>query len=236
MMKTQYERVSPLFWKKPGTKYTSSNGTDAIKIVQKRKIDLVITDLKMQGMDGIGVLEEVKKIRPETLVVIITAFASLESAIASIRKGAFDYLVKPFQVDALKLVVRRSLEMKRLTESNTNLLKNMKKKNAELKKRNIELCNMQEKLLEAERLSAITETIVALHHEINNPLTVILGKVQILHDRYCETDVLLGGDLKILENLTLKVAAIIDKLKSVSRPIRTKYIDQVSMLDIKESK
>lgn len=213
----------------------SSNGSNAIKLVKKENFDLVITDLKMQGLDGINVLEKVKKIKPETLVIIITGYASLETAIASIRKGAFDYLVKPFQVEALKLIVNRSIEMKRLAEKNVNLLNELKTKNKQLNQTNRELKKTQKKLLEAERLAAITETIAALHHEIKNPLTAMLAKIQLLVDRYEETDTAYVSELKFLEDLTFKLTSIIDKLKVITRPCSKDYVEKVSMLDIDQS-
>ncbi|MFC1848961.1 response regulator [candidate division CSSED10-310 bacterium] len=212
-----------------------SNGQEALALISTHLFDLVITDLKMQGLDGIEVLEEVKKIQPGTLVIIITGYASLESAIASLRKGAFDYLVKPFQVDVLLLVVQRSIGMKRLTEKNIKLLEDLKRKNEQLAKANKELKQTQKKILEAERLAAISETIAAIHHEINNPLTAMLMKIQLLNDRYLHSEQSLVKDLKLLENLTLKVTSIIEKLNKITKPCSTDYVEEVPMLDIDHS-
>lgn len=215
--------------------FISSNGEEGIRHVEKYNFDLVITDLKMHGMDGIKVLEQVKAISPDTLVIIITGYASLESAVAAIRKGASDYLVKPFQIDVLKLVVKRSVEIKNLTEKNKALLLNLQEKNEELAQKNEELRATQEKLLEAERITAISETIAALHHEVNNPLMAMLGKVQLLRDSMDTSDSRLSNDLEIMEKLTLRVASIIEKMKHLTRPISKKYVEKIAMLDLEES-
>jgi len=214
---------------------TRGDGKSAIRLFKQEKFDLVITDLKMAGLSGIEVLEKVKMLQPEILVIIMTGFASLESAIASIRKGAFDYLVKPFQVDALKLVVKRSMEMKRLAENNVMLLGDLKAKNEELARANIEIKRAQKKLVEAERLGAITETVAALHHEINNPLMAMLVKVQVMEDRIRESDSHIGQDLKLLEELILRVASIIEKLRKITKPCTKDYVEEVHMLDIDQS-
>ncbi|MBN2385335.1 response regulator [bacterium] len=214
---------------------TCHNGPEALQHVRHEDFDLVITDLKMEGMDGINVLERIKMLKPEILVIIMTGYASLDSAIASIRKGAFDYLIKPFQVESLKLLISRSIEMKRLTENNTNLLKELKKKNKLLGQTNKKLKKTQKKLLEAERLTAITETIATIHHEINNPLTAILCKIQLMVDKSKNGTCDLSGDLLFLEDRTLKVAEIIEKLKSISKPCSTEYVDDASMLDLEQS-
>lgn len=212
-----------------------SNGKEAVDLIRGISFDLVITDVKMQGYDGLRVLDEVKKSKPDTLVILMTGYASLESAIAAIRKGAYDYLVKPFQIETLMLVVKRSIDMKRLAENNKRLLDDLRKMNTDLEHANQELRKTQQKVLETERLAAISETIATLHHEINNPLMVMLVKIQLLHDRYHNSNEQLSQDLKTLSDLTLKVASILDKLKSISRPIMRDYLSEIKMLDIDHS-
>jgi two-component system, NtrC family, response regulator PilR len=85
-------------------------------------VDLVITDLKMPGpMDGLGVLDEVKRRRPEVQVLVMTAFATTETAISAMKRGAYDYLTKPFKVDEITVVVDRALERQELVRANAEL-------------------------------------------------------------------------------------------------------------------
>lgn len=94
----------------------------------KGEFDLVITDLKMPGKDGIAVLEAVKKRAPATEVILMTAYATAQTAVAAMRKGAYDYLIKPFEMDELKLKVQQILERKRLARENVDLKRKLRDK------------------------------------------------------------------------------------------------------------
>jgi len=100
---------------------TASNGEEAIKIVREKLPDLIITDLKMPGKSGLELLKEIKGENPSSIVILFTAFATIESAVEAVKCGAFDYLQKPFTADQLKIAVERALTQKRLTEENKNL-------------------------------------------------------------------------------------------------------------------
>src|SRR4051812_8978682 len=93
-------------------------GAEAMEIVQNSDVDLVLTDLKMPGMTGTDLLASIKKVRPDQLVVIFTAFATVQTAVEAIRGGAFDYLPKPFSAEQLEVVVARAVEHRRLREEN----------------------------------------------------------------------------------------------------------------------
>ena len=95
---------------------TAASGEQAIGMLEQKPFDLVITDLRMSGMDGIQVLEKVKEISPDTEVVVMTAYGTIEGAVAAIKGGAYDYLTKPFQPEELTLVARRALERKGLAQ------------------------------------------------------------------------------------------------------------------------
>ena len=102
-----------------------SDGEEAIEQVQKEIFDLVITDLRMPKVDGMEVLRAVKSASPETVVLIITAFATADSAVEAMKQGAYDYLTKPFQVDEVQLIIRNALEKRRLTTENILLKREM---------------------------------------------------------------------------------------------------------------
>ncbi|MDD8031673.1 MAG: sigma-54 dependent transcriptional regulator [Acidobacteriota bacterium] len=106
----------------------SSSGEEALKKFEEQKFDLILLDLLMPGMDGLEVLKEIKKIDPETLVIIITAYASVESALSAIKMGAYDYIQKPFKNDELLMTINRALEHRHLEEENIRLKDELKKK------------------------------------------------------------------------------------------------------------
>lgn len=86
--------------------FTKSN--EALERVRQKRFDVVITDIKMEGLDGLGFMEEVKKISPETEVVVITGFATMDTAKQSYQKGVFDFIAKPFSLSEIQQVVGRA--------------------------------------------------------------------------------------------------------------------------------
>ena len=96
----------------------ASDGEEAISHLQREIFDLVITDLKMPKVGGLEVLKAVKASSPETVVLMITAFSSAESAVEAMKHGAYDYLTKPFQVDEVQLIIRNAMERRRLSTEN----------------------------------------------------------------------------------------------------------------------
>ena len=105
----------------------SSNGEQGLDELSKKSPDLALVDLKMPKMDGIEFLKRAKRVFPNLPVIIMTAYASLESAIEAMRQGAYDYINKPFDMDEILLVISKALEKKRLEEENILLHKELKK-------------------------------------------------------------------------------------------------------------
>jgi len=106
----------------------ASDGNEAMEFLNEQDYDVLITDLKMPGMDGIELIKKSMKICPQTSVIIITAHASVESAIEALRIGAFDYILKPFDFDDLILKVQRLLKHKELALENQALRKEVDEK------------------------------------------------------------------------------------------------------------
>jgi two-component system response regulator PilR (NtrC family) len=102
---------------------SAGEGNGAIKLCKKIKFDLVITDLKMPKVDGIDLLKAIKEISPETMVILITAYASGDTALAAMNEGAYDYLEKNFDVEDLKEIVRDALSKKGIKANDVEFLK-----------------------------------------------------------------------------------------------------------------
>ena len=110
------------------------DGQEAIDALQQSRFDIVITDLRMSGADGLQVLQEAKKSHPDSIVIIMTGYASLDSAIAAIRGGAYDYVRKPFKIDELEIIVHNACEKIFLVRENQRLLHRLQETMAEMKK------------------------------------------------------------------------------------------------------
>ena len=93
------------------------DGEDALQKVQDVPIDLVLSDIRMPKMDGMIFLEKLKKVNPNLTVIILTGYPSVESAVHSMKEGAYDYLVKPINLDELKEKIDRGLERSKLSHS-----------------------------------------------------------------------------------------------------------------------
>ncbi|HSG65018.1 MAG TPA: sigma-54 dependent transcriptional regulator, partial [Gammaproteobacteria bacterium] len=100
---------------------SAENAHEALKLIQARRWDVVLLDIKMSGMDGLELQRRIREIDPELVVIMITAFASVESAVQALKHGAFDYITKPIDPDELSHLVRRALEQRALREENVRL-------------------------------------------------------------------------------------------------------------------
>ncbi len=147
---------------------TSTNdGRDAIEKIKGRNFDLILTDLMMPGADGIEVLKVAKEVDEGVHVIIITGFASLETAMEAIRKGAYDYITKPFKLDEIKIAVQNACEKIRLLRQNQTLIENLKQAYKELdtlKKSREELSVKVEKINQSmdESQERLAENIIGL--------------------------------------------------------------------------
>ncbi len=105
---------------------TAAGGEEGLAILAASSVDVVVTDLTMEGMDGMAVLKSVRQRWPATEVVMITAHATAENAVEAMKQGAHDYVVKPFNVDQLKVILQKALEKKAMREENLTLREALK--------------------------------------------------------------------------------------------------------------
>jgi DNA-binding NtrC family response regulator len=103
-------------------------GEEALERLKEEHFDLVLTDMRLPGIDGLKVLEGVREGAPETAVVVITAYGSISGAVQAMKQGAFDYLSKPFTADAVELVTRKAFEVQRLRAENRALRSQIREK------------------------------------------------------------------------------------------------------------
>ena len=108
--------------------FTADSAENALEIFSTNEISVTLTDIKMSGMDGIELLDHIKAIDDEALVIIMTAYSSVDSAIAALRKGAYDYITKPFVNEDLLQTVRNAIRTKKLFSENRALRRELNKK------------------------------------------------------------------------------------------------------------
>ena len=100
---------------------TAKNGKDALEVVRKRRIDVVLTDLMMPGISGVDVLKAVQQLSPETETVVMTAYGTVEAAVEAMREGAYDFITKPLKRAHVMRVVGKAMERQSLLAENQKL-------------------------------------------------------------------------------------------------------------------
>jgi DNA-binding NtrC family response regulator len=99
----------------------TQSGPNALKLIEEKRFDVVLTDLKMEKVDGMQLLKKCRSLYPDTEVIVITGYATVQSAIQAIKKGAYDYITKPFKLDEVRRVVKEAVEKVRLKQENAQL-------------------------------------------------------------------------------------------------------------------
>ncbi|MFB0565006.1 MAG: sigma-54-dependent transcriptional regulator [Candidatus Aminicenantaceae bacterium] len=127
----------------------------ALELIENNDIDLIVCDIKMPQISGIQILKHVKKKKPDIPVVMITAYASINQAVEALRAGAMDYVVKPFDIDELKITVSHGLEQRKLRQENILLKKELKRKHSlesmiGKSRKMMEVCSLIEKIADTD--------------------------------------------------------------------------------------
>ena len=104
---------------------TSSDGEEACRMIEESSPDIVISDLKMPKIDGLDLLKRIKTTHPDTAVILMTAYGSIENAVSAMREGAFDYITKPIIDNEIKIIIQRVFEQKKILEENKLLKKQL---------------------------------------------------------------------------------------------------------------
>ncbi|KAA3596128.1 MAG: response regulator [Calditrichaeota bacterium] len=186
--------------------FTAVSGEEALKIFEDINFSLVLSDQHMSGMSGIEFLEEVKKISPDTIRIIMTGYVDVANAVQAINKGeVYKYITKPWDIDFLRTTVNRAVEhyeaiaeTKRLQmdlqRANTELefkvkertkeledsLKKLTEINFELDKANNKISESYRALVQSEKLSSLGLMAGTIAHDIKNPLSIISGQAQLV--------------------------------------------------------
>ncbi|MFL6284877.1 MAG: response regulator [Pyrinomonadaceae bacterium] len=187
--------------------------------------DLVLTDLHMEDGDGLLLLEEIRRRSPLTITIVLTGFAAVESAIAALRHGAYDYLPKPCIIAELIHTVARGIEHRRLMLAEREARASLEELNRELERRveerTAELKSVNEELMEANRAKDVF--LATLSHELRTPLTPVLGWVNLLRSSGGTNDAsMLTQGLDAIQRNAQLQARLVDDLLDISRVVSGK--------------
>jgi len=190
---------------------TFQSSPEAAESIEKSRVDLVITDIKMPEMDGLKLLEVVKKVDDGIPVILMTGYGSLESAIDAISKGAYDYLLKPVEFAHFELVVKRAIDKRRAELSRLQLLEELKISNLILNRRIGEL----NALYEAGKSIGSTANLKELLRQIvslaSNVTEAQVGSIMLLDDseKYLTIEAAIGLSQEIIDSTHLPVGTSI---------------------------
>src|ERR1044072_8655898 len=197
---------------------TASSGDEAIDLMNQSDYDLVLTDLHMEGGDGLSVLNRIRRHAPLTISVVLTGFASVESAIAALQEGAYDYLIKPCDIETLKHTIRRGVEHRRLMLAEQKARTDLQQLNLDLEQkveeRTAELKRLNVVLAEANRAKDVF--LATLSHELRTPLTPVVGWIKLLRSGTLDEKSVLQALDAIERNAWLQ-SRLIDDLLDTSR-------------------
>ena len=204
----------------------AQSGEEALGLLQTEKADLIVLDLMMPGMDGFQVLERVKSDPSTDFIPVIIASALKDSSAIEkgLELGANDYFTKPLSDDdrrfQLPLKVRNLVKSKKMQDQLADL--------------NRELKETQERLIEKEKVSAVVEMAGAASHELNQPLTAIMGNLQLVMSKLPEGDPLAKRVDKVLGQVD-RMVEIVKKIGRITRYRTKEYAENVRIVDIDKS-
>jgi len=160
---------------------TAANYNEAISLLTQQTYSLVVTDLIMPGLGGVELLREVLARYPDTAVIIVTGINRPQRVLDALRLGASDYLIKPFEGDALELSVERALERRALRRDARRYKRDLERRNEELRETNARLERLQAQIVQTEKMASLGQLAAGVAHELNNPAGFIYGNMQMLN-------------------------------------------------------
>ena len=181
--------------------FTAENGDEALRIFREKHPPLVLTDIKLPGMDGIDILQKIKEESPDTEVIMITGHGDMDMAIESLKYDATDFITKPIYDEALEIALKRAREKISLKRQLKEYTENLERLVEEKSK----------KLVEAERLAAVGQTVAGLAHAIKNITGGLTGGafvlekgLELLNEKYLHQGWnMLKGNVDRIKNLAL---------------------------------
>lgn len=187
-----------------------SSGQAAIDLLAEKRFSVVLTDLFMPRVSGMDVLNAALSADPDSVVIVVTGFASVRGAVDALRRGAADYVIKPCEDDELLHRIRIGLER------------------AELK------ADLRSKELDAEKMKAIAQTAVTVNDQINTPLNVILNSAEFIRLKRLPDTLDVQQSLDFIVQEVAKIKSVIQKLATAANPSKTREYSVGShrMIDI----
>ena len=232
------KRLKAFLEKEGYESFSALNGKEGLNIIEDNKIDVVITDIKMDDMDGIEVLQRAKRMYKDIEGIMITGYSDQELAIKSLRAGAIDYITKPVNLDELLFSVKKAIETINLNRNRLYRNRELKisaeiisKMNEELetriKERSKELTQTQAQLFQTSKLATLGEMSAGLAHEMNQPLggiSLVAKNLGKLMERGRLTDEEIESGLRDIEASVKRMSKVIQHIRTFARQDTLEFV------------
>ena len=177
------EQVRNLLSNYLGASYPCSKAAsadEALQLLAAEPYALVIADVVMPGRNGIELLREITARYPDTMVVMVSAIARTQRVLDAVRLGAYDYILKPCDLDVLSMTVERALERRALLHAARYYKVDLERRNEELRRSKAELESLQAQIIQSEKMASLGQLAAGVAHELNNPAGFLYGNMEML--------------------------------------------------------
>ena len=164
----------------------ASSVSDAFAHLKENEFALVISDVIMPGLSGTELLRKIIENHPYTAVIMVSGVDRPQRALDAIRLGAFDYLIKPCDLDVLELTVERALERRTLMMNARQYKVDLESRNNELAHGKAQLERLQTQIVHSEKMASLGQLAAGIAHELNNPVGFVYGNIEILSQCFCD--------------------------------------------------
>ncbi|MDQ5846171.1 MAG: response regulator [Acidobacteriota bacterium] len=189
---------------------TAASADEALAKLATETYALVLSDMMMPGRNGVELLREIMFRYPETAVIMVSGIDRPQRVRDALRVGAFDYLIKPCDLDVLTLTVERALERRSLQRTARVYKAHLENQNIELANRKTELERLQAQLVQTEKMASLGQLAAGIAHELNNPAGFVYGNMDLLRDYLSELQKLLAvyDQIKLSDEAAETIAAV----------------------------
>lgn len=191
---------------------TAADAQEALKKLASQSFALVLTDMQMPGLGGIELVRKIVERYPDTATIVVSVIDRTQRVIDALRVGAFDYLMKPCDLDVLSFSVERALERRALLRNARQYRRDLEKQNAELAEQQTQMTRLQEHIVQSEKIASLALMAARVARELNNPADFICSNVDTLRVYLERLERCLFAYDQL--NLSPEVAARIARLKA----------------------
>jgi len=210
---------------------TTQSSGDAIEKIKKEAFDLIVTDIKMPDFSGLDILKATKEIDPDTIVILMTGYASLESALEAIKHGAFEYHLKPVEFSQLEISVKHGLEIREANLSRKKLLKDLKASNLHLNNHVREINALYEAGKSLAHTSDLKELLRKIIRLAAGVTQAEVGSLMLISptNEYLTIEASIGLDPKLTKTVKLPIgSSIAGYVAKSSEPLIVKNVEEDS--------